>query len=407
MARVLWYGDAGSHTGFARVTHAIASGLAAKGHEVNVFALNFPGNWMPELEGLRVWRGGDAIGGDTFGARKIASVIDKVEPDVTIALHDPALLNRMLFKNLADPGFRFLQSAPVIAYLPVDGYNYPDEITDRLPNFVNSVVMSRHGLSVFPGAQLVYHGVDPDAFWPVSERPIAYGGEVLKTKADCKRVLGFNPDKKLVLRVDKNSGRKDYAASILALGPLLEEDRDLQVHFHASTDPSQMGCDLAVVLTRFDLADDQVRLASLEGSMLGWGEDALNVLYNAADVFLSTSRGEGFGLTIAEALQCGVPVIAQNVSAIPEVVGPGGILLEPERLITVPAGQDLWLPDIKAFTEAIASLLYRSEDERRELGEAGRKHVSQFRWEPAIDRFHDFVEGFTRQRASTEALRGR
>jgi glycosyltransferase involved in cell wall biosynthesis len=291
----------------------------------------------------------------------------------------------------------------------VDGTNYPPEITDILPQIVNAVVMAEHGRTVFPGAQLVHHGVDAAHFWPVEERAIQYGSQLLRTKADCKRALGFDPDKRLILRVDKNSGRKDYAATIKAVAPLLERDRSLQLHLHASTDPKAPGCNIPVMLTRYDLEPDQVRLADLDGSVLGWGQSVLNILYNAADVFVTTSRGEGFGLTIAEALSVGVPVIAQSVSAIPEVVGTGGFLIAPRDTITVPAGHDLWLPDIEAFRDRLRTVLYDlSEADRRALGEAGRKHVSQFRWEPAADRFHDFIEGFTaaRRRASTEATRG-
>lgn len=395
MARVLWYGDAGSHSGFARVTHSIAQGLVEHGHEVHVFAISYPGDWMPELEGLRVWRG-NQTGDDRYGARNLLRVVDQVEPDVTIMLHDPAVAARLLFRNPVDPHHEVAQAAPVITYMAVDGYNYPAGLIDPLTQYTNPVVMAKHGLSVFPGAQLVHHGVDTKAFYPVESSPTSpvLDGEALHTKAACKRALGFDPDKKLVLRVDSNSGRKDYAASILALGPILEKDRDVQVYFHAATDSLSMGCDLVAVLARFDIELGQVRSLERDYAGFGWDQHKLNVLYNAADVFLTTTRGEGFGLTIAEALACGVPVIAQAVSSIPEVVGPGGWLLQPERPITVPAGHDLWLPNIGAFTDQIASVLAMSNADRRDVGEAGRKHVSQFRWEPAQDRFHDFVQAF-------------
>ena len=105
------------------------------------------------------------------------------------------------------------------------------------------------------------------------------------------------------------------------------------------------GVNLEVMASRFDIRDGQLRYSGVPNSLVGWSQLWLLILYNAADVFITTSRGEGFGLTVAEALACGVPVIAQNVSAIPEVVGPGGVLLDPERLHTVPAGPDSGPPD--------------------------------------------------------------
>jgi glycosyltransferase involved in cell wall biosynthesis len=117
----------------------------------------------------------------------------------------------------------------------------------------------------------------------------------------------------------------------------------------------------------------------------------MNVLMSAFDIFVSTSRGEGFGLTLAEAAASGCPIVAQNVSAIPEVVGPGGILLEPKDTFTVPSGEDVWLPDIPAFTDAIERL-YHSKGLRRDLGTAGVEHVRKsFSWDAAARAFDKYI----------------
>ena len=67
------------------------------------------------------------------------------------------------------------------------------------------------------------------------------------------------------------------------------------------------------------------------GNILNLGKLSLEQLvevYNLCDIFLSPSRLEGFGLSIAEAMSCGKPVVATNCSAIPELVvdGKGGFL---------------------------------------------------------------------------------
>jgi glycosyltransferase involved in cell wall biosynthesis len=100
--------------------------------------------------------------------------------------------------------------------------------------------------------------------------------------------------------------------------------------------------------------------------------------------------GEGFGLTIAEALACGVPVIAQNVSSIPEVVGHGGLLIDPGPAIVSPSGQDLRISDIPKFTAAI-ELLYRDPDLREELGRIGRRHAQTFSWNVAAEQFDRMI----------------
>jgi glycosyltransferase involved in cell wall biosynthesis len=74
------------------------------------------------------------------------------------------------------------------------------------------------------------------------------------------------------------------------------------------------------------------------------------------------------------------------VSSITEVVGPGGILIEPLTTITVTSGEDQWLPDVPAFTDAIEHL-YQAGGVRRKLGQAGRDHIMQFSWDEAARRF--------------------
>lgn len=57
----------------------------------------------------------------------------------------------------------------------------------------------------------------------------------------------------------------------------------------------------------------------------------LMLLYNAATCFVLPSRYEGFGLPVLEAMCCGTPVVASNISSLPEVVGDAGLLVSPDN----------------------------------------------------------------------------
>jgi len=85
-------------------------------------------------------------------------------------------------------------------------------------------------------------------------------------------------------------------------------------------------------------------------------------LFAAADVFVSASLMETYGLTLVEAMACGIPVVAFRVGAISEAApdGQGGILCEPG--------------DGAALIKAVIKL--RDSPQLREsLGEAGRETV--------------------------------
>lgn len=402
MAKVLWISDAGCTTGFSTATHAIAERLVEDyGHEVSVLAVNYRGDSWPcyrhrgaHVTPLRLYRPDVNVQNDIYGRSRIIEMLAKVEPDVVVFLADPQIVLQTLFDNEKfDPERILLRYRPLISYIPVDGIGLPMAWTTILTKVTNVVAMSRFGQEQYPGSALVYHGIDTDLWWPISERPKTTStGVVCKTKADCKRAVGIDPDHFLVGRIDTNSGRKDYPTLVKALWPLMKKYDDIDVWFHCADDAPGVGIRFQAMFSREpSINPTRFHFPGLHNSFEGWPQQDINVLVSAFDVFVTTSRGEGFGLNLGEASACGIPIIAQNVSAMPEVVGPGGILLEPRGLITTPAGEDNWLPDPEAFTEAIERT-YFSKGLRRTLGEAGIAHVREsFSWDHAGARFDEFI----------------
>lgn len=84
--------------------------------------------------------------------------------------------------------------------------------------------------------------------------------------------------------------------------------------------------------------------------------------YAKAWVYAQPSLHEAFGVAIAEAMSCGVPVVVSNVGAVKEVVGPHGLYVDGNNP--------------KAIAEAIVRLL-RDSNMRFRLGRAGRSWVTE------------------------------
>jgi glycosyltransferase involved in cell wall biosynthesis len=61
----------------------------------------------------------------------------------------------------------------------------------------------------------------------------------------------------------------------------------------------------------------------------------LAALYRGATAFVTLSWGESFGLPVVEAMCCGTPVIVSNRGGLPEIVGDGGILVDPRNSVEV------------------------------------------------------------------------
>jgi glycosyltransferase involved in cell wall biosynthesis len=400
MAKILWLSDGGCTTGFGRVTHSIGERLVRDfGHEIHVLAINHRGDDYPSIldptqkTPLWLYRPEVFKTDDMYGNSRIIEMLGN-GPDVVVMLNDPHMILAQIFNNQHDTEKRLLRSRPLLTYIPCDGYDLPPQWTSMLPAIGKVVTMSRFGQAQYPGSEMVYHGVDPERFWPVSEKPITVStGETLQTKRECKKAFGLDADGFLILRVDSNSGRKDYAATIKALIPVMKRHRDVQVWFHCDPMKGTGASNLNMIISKYEGMAKRFFFPGMHSSFQGWPEQDLNALFSAADMFVSTSRGEGFGLTLAEAASAGLPIVAQNVSAIPEVVGPGGVLVDSTMRITVPSGEDVCLPDVDAFTNAIERL-YESSGARRDLGQAGRRHVLEsFSWDRATQQFDEFIRG--------------
>jgi glycosyltransferase involved in cell wall biosynthesis len=94
-------------------------------------------------------------------------------------------------------------------------------------------------------------------------------------------------------------------------------------------------------------------------------DEQLAHLYKAAGVLVTPSHYEGFGLPALEAMHCGCPVMVSNRGSLPEVVGEGGLLLDPD--------------DVAAWTEAMNRVL-SSESLREKMVANGRLQAQKFSW---------------------------
>lgn len=88
---------------------------------------------------------------------------------------------------------------------------------------------------------------------------------------------------------------------------------------------------------------------------------------NSLDIFVFPTLGEGFGLPAVEAMACGVPVVASNVTTMPELVGDAG---------------ELSAPNVEDMSNSIVKLI-ENKQIRNKLSKKGLERARQFTWENA------------------------
>lgn len=160
----------------------------------------------------------------------------------------------------------------------------------------------------------------------------------------------------------EQAGVPDNAPLVLAVGRLIEQkDHSTLLAAFARVRESHPDAMLAILGwgPLEQATKERAAALGLDGSVLVLGRVEPRDWLARADVFAHTSRWEGFGIVLLEAMHSGLPVVATSVSAIPEIVADGttGYLAPPG--------------DAGSIAQRLSQLLDDPEL-RRTLGDAGR-----------------------------------
>lgn len=234
-------------------------------------------------------------------------------------------------------------------------------LSRRLPTVI--VANSEASLRVHAGLgydrgrmRVIPNGIDLDRFRPDPEARRALRDE-----------LGVSPDILLVGYVARWNPQKDHR-TFLRAASALSADRP-EVHF---------------VLCGRGVTPENPELARQIGEgplgerlhLLGLRRDVALVTAALDVATLAARSGESFPTVVAEAMACGVPVVATDVGAAREIVGETGVVVPPEQPDALRVGWEraLDLPDA----------------ERRELGRRARERIAG-RWEIGriVDRYRE------------------
>ncbi|HEX2190676.1 MAG TPA: glycosyltransferase family 1 protein [Longimicrobiaceae bacterium] len=195
--------------------------------------------------------------------------------------------------------------------------------------------------------------------------PLAASRELFHRREDPAELAAVRarygiPDAPYVLSLNTLEPRKNLGTAVRAFARLVEEERigDLYLVLVGAR-----GWDFTAIFEAVE------RFPAARGRVLfpGYVADAdLAALYSGALAFVYPSLYEGFGLPPLEAMQCGVPVVASNTSALPEVVGGAGLMVSPD--------------DVDGFAAALGEL-YRDGGLRGELSRRSLARAAEFSWE--------------------------
>ena len=213
---------------------------------------------------------------------------------------------------------KILQSQPFTWWTPIDHNPAPPIVADKLQHVAHPWAMSKHGYN-----EMVRLGVNP--------RYVPHGTNIqhfkpMDRKTARAKFKWLTDDDFFIVSVAANKGkedRKNLRGMIHAFAMLLKEHPNAKFYIHTLEEPIHDGINLQLLVKQLGL-ENHVFFPAMHDIVEGMYQyPQLNMMYNAADVFLLPSCGEGFGIPVIEAQAAGCPVIVNDFTAQGELVGAG------------------------------------------------------------------------------------
>lgn len=270
-------------------------------------------------------------GNDIYGFQKAMRLLSTGAFDILFILNDPFVMKFALPQIVALRD-KLAKKFKIVFYFPVDSAvkkEWADVV--NLSDFPVAYTqfgfksMTAHIPELKDKLRVIYHGTDKSIFKPIVGPP----REALK-----QAIFGPNAKKFVILNVNRNQPRKDLNSTFEVFAKLHAKKPDTFLYILASMN---------------DVGGNLEEIASHHGLVLGRDWECPNPknyspnqgmpihlvvqLYAASDLVITTTLGEGWGLSITEAMACRKPVVAPRHTSVQEIIGENE-----ERGWLVPAG---------------------------------------------------------------------
>jgi hypothetical protein len=313
-------------TGYSKVSMNLVKQLATLSPKVKTFHFGFQRH--PSRASSRKYPEGvtsyDAAANEDpkeegFGYNKIHEYLEMVNPDVVMIYNDAYTIARfvesMKHEKGVSPYKLWLYLDQVYTGIATPLIDVLHKHADRIYCFTDIWKSKFAEYGAFPDVRVLEHAVDPTVFANVSE----------ETKKSLRTNMGVPTDSIVFLNANRNSQRKRIDLTVAGFVGLLKSDpitpyylavaSNLQPNTGAYYDVQRIymeelkdsGLDLQTFARRLLLVDTSPPNV--------WSDEAINQLYNIADIGINTSDGEGFGLCQLEHMYTGAPQIVTDVGS--------------------------------------------------------------------------------------------
>lgn len=313
--KVLWYSDSPViNSGFGIVAREILKSLYSTGeYEFEIVGINHYQSYYDQS--VYPYKIHMNFQQDMYALQSMSALIKQGNYDILFMLTDVDIAAQLV--PLIDE-IKKVKEFKVIHYFPIDAEKIPSYFFEYLNHIDYPVTYTEFGervvLKHLPALKdkltHITHGTDTKNFFPISES---------KRKKFKKERLGMNEDMFLVLNVNRNQWRKDFRVSIQAFRKFNYLHPKSQLYLHTAI--NDIGGNVAVQADSIGLKKDLLITPTNYSVQNSVPIEMMNLIYNAADVVISSTVGEGWGLSVTEAFATRRPVVVPKNTSLVEMVG--------------------------------------------------------------------------------------
>lgn len=394
LPRILIIGDAVAPTGFARVIRNIFEPLQSE-FELQQLATRYEGTahdypW-------RLYPAGK--GSSVYGFDQIAPLLAEIRPALIFLLYDISFQLRYL-EEIRNAFEANRLSAKVVMYSPVEAGPIAPEILSRLSGVSRYVLYTEYAREQielalaqvrktnaafsFPALDVIPHGVETKKFYPLTEG----GGRTYSTlerRRAARTALGFDDadhlDAFIVLNANKNMLRKRVDITMQGFAEFArDKPKNVKLYLHMATEGR--GWNVAILANRYGIFDRLI-MSQADNTRPEFTDEKMNLLYNACDVGLTTTTGEGWGLVSFEHAATKAAQVVPNHTSLSQLWRGAAQFVEPVTKLTYPGNlTEAHIVTPEGVAEALERL-YVDSELREELATAAYRNAirPEYNWE--------------------------
>ncbi len=322
-----------------------------------------------------------------FGFSQLPDTIRKKKPHIVMIYNDLSVVSKFIEeirKSGIERNFKLWVYVDQVYNCQLQGYlDVLNRDCDRIFAFTNDWKKCLKFQGINRPIDVLHHAFESKLYFPLP-------------KDFVRKQLNLPQDAFIILSLNRNTPRKRYDILVMAFVELIAKNPQKAIHLLCISDRGEKGG-----YWLFEIFVRELKLRGLpiepfanrlmiSSQDMSFRDEDINLFYNVADIGISTSDGEGWGLCNFEQMGVGVPQVVPAIGGFKEFCNAqNSVMVKPKSRYYLPmayssVGGEAEACDPTDICLGIEEYLFDSK-KREEFGKAAREKVLEYTWPKATE----------------------